>query len=60
MKVGHVLTIDDVWMVNLMIFYIEKTIAKALDINDIIKKKYEDVRSMSPNSLNKQSNLTTY
>ena len=60
MKVGHVLTIDDVWMVNLMIFYIEKTIAKALDINDIIKKKYGDVRSMSPNSLNKQSNLTTY
>ena len=25
-------------MVNLMIIYIEKTIAKALDINDIIKK----------------------
>ena len=36
-KVGHVLTIGDGWMVNLMIIYIEKTIAKALDINDIIK-----------------------
>ena len=31
------LTIGDGWMVNLMIIYIEKTIAKALDINDIIK-----------------------
>ena len=30
--------IDDDWMVDLMIIYVEKTIAKALDINDIIKK----------------------
>ena len=29
---------DDDWMVDLMIIYVEKTIAKALDINDIIKK----------------------
>ena len=28
-------------MVNLMIIYIEKTIAKALDINDVIKKIME-------------------
>ena len=41
--------IDDDWMVDLMIIYIGKTIAKALDINDIIKKKYGDVSSMSPN-----------
>jgi len=26
------------WMVDLMIIYIEKTIEKALDINDIIEK----------------------
>ena len=26
-----------------MIIYIEKTLAKALDINNIIKKKYGDV-----------------
>ena len=32
------LTIGDDWMLDLMIIYIEKTIAKALDINDIIKK----------------------
>jgi hypothetical protein len=30
--------IGDDWMVDLMIIYIEKSIAKALDINDIIKK----------------------
>jgi hypothetical protein len=30
--------INDDWMVDMMIIYIEKTIAKALDINDIIKK----------------------
>jgi hypothetical protein len=30
--------IGDDWMVNLMIICIEKTIAKALDINDNIKK----------------------
>jgi hypothetical protein len=34
----HLLTIGNVWMVDLMIIYIEKTIANALDINDIIKK----------------------
>jgi hypothetical protein len=31
--------IGDDWMVDLMIIYIEKTIVKALDINDIIKKQ---------------------
>ena len=41
--------IDDDWMVDLMIIYIGKTIAKALDINDIIKNIYGDVSSMSPN-----------
>jgi hypothetical protein len=30
------MSIGDDWMINLMIIYIEKTIAKALDINDII------------------------
>ena len=30
--------IGDDWMVDLMIIYIKKIIAKALDINDIIKK----------------------
>ena len=30
--------ISDYWMVNLMIIYIEKIIAKALEINNIIKK----------------------
>ena len=30
--------IDEDWMVNLMIIYIKKIIAKALDFNDIIKK----------------------
>jgi hypothetical protein len=34
-----VMSVDDDWMVNLMIISTEKTIAKALDINDIIKKK---------------------
>jgi hypothetical protein len=29
--------IGEDWMVNLMIIYIKKIIAKALDINDIIK-----------------------
>ena len=50
------MSIGDDWMVNLMIIYIEKTIAKALDINDmIIKKIYGDVSSMSPNpSINNQ------
>jgi hypothetical protein len=37
-KVGHLLTIGGDWMVNLMIIYIKKIIAKALDLNDIIKK----------------------
>ena len=42
-------------MVNVMFIYIEKTIAKALDINDIIKKSYRDVSSMSLNlSINNQ------
>jgi hypothetical protein len=31
------MSIADNWMVELMIIYIKKTIAKALDINDIIK-----------------------
>jgi hypothetical protein len=30
--------IGEDWMVNLMIIYIKKIIAKALDFNDIIKK----------------------
>jgi hypothetical protein len=30
--------IGEVWMVNLMIIYIKKSIVKALDFNDIIKK----------------------
>jgi hypothetical protein len=33
-----VMSIDDDWIVDLVIIYIEMTIAKALDINDIIKK----------------------
>jgi hypothetical protein len=33
-----VMSIVDDWMVDLMIIYIENIIAKALDINDIIKK----------------------
>ena len=42
-------------MVNLMILYIGKTIAKALDIYDIIKNNHEDVSSMSQNlSINNQ------
>jgi hypothetical protein len=36
-KVVHMLVI----VVNLMIIYIERTIAKTLDINDIIKKIME-------------------
>jgi hypothetical protein len=35
------MSIGDDWMVNLMIIYIKKAIAKALDINDIIKKIME-------------------
>jgi hypothetical protein len=34
-----VMSTDDDWMVDMIIIYIEKTITKALDINDIIKKK---------------------
>jgi hypothetical protein len=50
------MSIDDAWMVNLMIIYIEKTVAKALDINNIIKKIMGMfVSSMSPNiSINSQ------
>ena len=33
-----VMSIGNDWMINLMIIFIEKTIAKALDINDIIRK----------------------
>ena len=33
------MSIDDDWMIDLMIIYIEKTIAKALHSNDIIIKK---------------------
>ena len=43
------MSIVDDWMVDLMIIYIKKTITKALDINDIIKKIYGDVNSMRPN-----------
>ena len=32
------MSIGNDWMVDLMIIYIEKTIAKGLDINDIIKE----------------------
>ena len=32
------MSIGDDWMVDVMIIYIENTIAKALDINNIIKK----------------------
>ena len=42
-----VISIDNDWMVNMMIIYIEKTIAKALDINDITLNG--DVNSMTPN-----------
>jgi hypothetical protein len=31
--------IGEDWMINLMIIYIKKIITKALDFNDIIKKK---------------------
>ena len=31
------MSIDGDWMVNMMIIYIKKTIAKVLDVNDIIK-----------------------
>ena len=34
------MSIGNDWMVDMMIIYIEKTIAKALDINDIIKKNW--------------------
>jgi hypothetical protein len=43
-----VMSIDDDWMVGLMIIYIEKTVAKTLDMNNIIKEN-GDVSSMSPN-----------
>jgi hypothetical protein len=46
-----VMSIDDDWMVDLMIIYIEKIIAKALDINNIFKKTYGDINSESPNLL---------
>ena len=39
-------------MVNLMIIYIEKIVAKALNINDIIKFLWENQRDESK-SLNK-------
>jgi hypothetical protein len=32
------MSIGDDWMIDLMIIYIKKAIAKALDINDIPKK----------------------
>ena len=38
-------------MVDPMIIYIEKTIAKVLDINNIIINIYWDVSSVSPNLL---------
>jgi hypothetical protein len=46
--------IDD-WIVDMTIIYIENTIAKALNINDIIIKNNGDVGLMSPNlSINNQ------
>ena len=43
-----------------MIIYIQKAIAKALDINDIMKKIYGDINSMSSHlSINNQ-NMNTY
>jgi hypothetical protein len=41
--------IGEDWMVNFMLIYIKKIIAKAFDFNDIIKKNYGDVISMGPN-----------
>jgi hypothetical protein len=41
--------IGEDWMVNIIIIYIKKIIAKALDFDDIIKNIYGDVSSMSPN-----------
>jgi hypothetical protein len=35
-KVGHLLIIRDGWMADMMIIYIKKIIAKALDINGVI------------------------
>ena len=51
--------IGDDWMVDLMIIYIEKTIAKALDISDIINFLWECQLNESK-SLDKWSNSTTY
>ena len=53
------MSIDNDWMVNLMIIYIEKTIAQALDINNIIKK-IMGCQLDESKSLNKKSNSTTY
>ena len=37
-KLLLVMSIDNDWMVDQMIIYIKNTIAKALNINDVIKK----------------------
>ena len=47
-KLLLVMSIDNDWMVDQMIIYIKNTIAKALNINDVIKKN-EDVCSTTPN-----------
>ena len=54
------MSVGDDQMINLMIIYIQKAIAKALDINDIMKKIYGDINSMSSHlSINNQ-NMNTY
>jgi hypothetical protein len=45
--------IDDDWIVNMTIIYIENTIAKALNINDIIIKKQWGCWLDESKSLNK-------
>jgi hypothetical protein len=47
------MSIDDDWMVDMMIIYIEKTIAKALDINDIIFYFFWECPLDESKSLNK-------
>jgi hypothetical protein len=44
------MSIGNDWMIDMMIIFVGKTIAKALDINDIILSFFKgDVNSMSPN-----------
>jgi hypothetical protein len=56
---GKSMSIGDDWMVDLMIIYIEKTIAKALDINDNMKTLWGCELDESK-SLNIYPNSTTY